>query len=567
MSRPLVLVGVVVVALATGERATATLAQHGSRTNGEKSHVVAGGGITALPASSEPPREKGNVRPALPPPVIPRGGGLFDLLFRNPEVLLGVRQSQSRSAETALQRAAATLLSRRVGIWLVRSRNAAPLIAVLDRLGLLTFVEPNRRFATFRYSDPLAQPAYSWHLYAVGADLETPPGPGFPLTIIDGGFDPTNLDFAGRPDTVVVRVGETPQPGEEPHETWVAATAAAATNGVGGEGLYPQARLRIFDVASLTEANIVSAFDAAINAGPSVINLSWGSPDFSWAIYQEIIAAFGTGSLVVASAGNSFDEGNPILYPASQPHVLTAAATDEQNAPAFFSSSNFAVDMAAPGVDIPIAVDPTQYLAVDGTSFSAPMVSAAAAWIQTVRRLQVTQLFDQLRWETRDIGEQGYDERTGYGLLNVSAALHNAAPPIDPQEPNDDINQIVANGIFKQSTPPINRPTDRLRRLTARLDVTEDPDDVYNVLVGPQRELQLTVAANTDVVLELWGSRARTVWTGKGGLIARSDNPGNTETVSWSNRTRRTQKLYAHVNISKGADRGAAAYTLTVRTT
>ena len=315
----------------------------------------------------------------------------------------------------------------------------------------------------------------------------------------------------------------------------------------------------------MTDANIVSAIDASIESGPSVINLSLGGPDVSYAMYEEIMAAFGTGSLVVAAAGNSFDEGNPLEYPACLPHVLTAAATNEQTQPAFFSSGNAAVDLAAPGVDIPVAVDQTHYAAVDGTSFSAPMVSAATSWVRTVRRLQVTQLYDLIRWNTHDIWEQGFDERTGFGLLDVSAALRNAPPPIDPQEPNDDIDQVKANGIFRQATPPIFRPADRVRRLRARLDATEDPDDVYNALVGPRRKLQVTVAADADVRVDLWASNATTVWKGNKGLIARSDRRGNSEAISVRNLSRRSQKAYVHVQVSPRALQATATYTLTIR--
>jgi hypothetical protein len=179
--------------------------------------------------------------------------------------------------------------------------------------------------------------------------------------------------------------------------------------------------------------------------------------------------------------------------------------------------------------------------------------------------LQVTQLFDQLRWSARDISDEGYDTRTGFGLLDVSAALHDAAPPIDPQEPNDDINQVKANGIFKTANPPIFRASDRVRRLTARLDTTEDPDDVYNVQTAPLRTQRVTVSANADVRLEFWDSRARSVLNGTKGLAApRSDRRGNTETILVRNHTRRTQKAYVHVEISPRAQVGDATYTLTI---
>jgi hypothetical protein len=193
------------------------------------------------------------------------------------------------------------------------------------------------------------------------------------------------------------------------------------------------------------------------------------------------------------------------------------------------------------------------------------MVAAAAAWVRTVRPMHVTQLFDLLRWNVRDIAEQGYDERTGFGLLSLPAVLSASLPAVDPREPNDDIDQVKANGLFVEASPPLNTPTAALRRVNARLDVTEDPHDVFNVLVGPGRRVTITATSDEDIVLDLWRSTARTVWTGSSGLLARSDSAA-IETVSWTNRTRRTQRLYSHIAMSEAAEAGSAEYSLTVRT-
>jgi len=63
----------------------------------------------------------------------------------------------------------------------------------------------------------------------------------------------------------------------------------------------------------------------------------------------------------------------------------------------------------------------------------------------------VTQLFDLLRWSARDIGEPGFDEATGWGLLDVPAALADPAPAIDPEEPNDDVDQVVPGRLFRNA--------------------------------------------------------------------------------------------------------------------
>jgi len=46
--------------------------------------------------------------------------------------------------------------------------------------------------------------------------------------------------------------------------------------------------------------------------------------------------AIHNGCLVVAAAGNTGLSGNPAIYPAAYPHVLTVGATDQNDAPAPF---------------------------------------------------------------------------------------------------------------------------------------------------------------------------------------------------------------------------------------
>ena len=208
----------------------------------------------------------------------------------------------------------------------------------------------------------------------------------------------------------------------------VASAAAAALNGVGAEGIYSGAALRSYDFDYATWESYVQGFVSALQAGPSVINMSFGGEEASRADYELMIAAFEAGSTLVAASGNEYAEGNPISYPAAYPHVLTVGATDQSGAPASFSSSGPHVDLAAPGVAIPVQDprDSNYYFPVDGTSFAAPIVSAAAAYAMTARPMEKTQLFDLVRWTARDTAAPNWDERTGYGIVDMPALL--AAP-------------------------------------------------------------------------------------------------------------------------------------------
>ena len=79
----------------------------------------------------------------------------------------------------------------------------------------------------------------------------------------------------------------------------------------------------------------------------------------------------------------------------------------------------------------------------DGTSFAAPIVSAAAAWVWTLRpTLSASQLAAAAREGARDIGPLGFDNATGCGHREHPGSLAAAAPPPDPGEPNDDIPEV-----------------------------------------------------------------------------------------------------------------------------
>ena len=182
----------------------------------------------------------------------------------------------------------------------------------------------------------------------------------------------------------------------------------------------------------------VAGINRAISDGASVINMSYGATAFCFAEYQQLQLATARGITLVAAAGNELAEGNPLLFPASLPHVLTVAAIGSDLAAPFFSSASAAVDLSAPGVGILTATPPRfdedgqadGYEAVTGTSFSAPMVAAAAAaWLRAAKpHLKVDQISSTLRSSARDLGRRGWDSATGYGLVSMTGALAKAAP-------------------------------------------------------------------------------------------------------------------------------------------
>ena len=304
------------------------------------------------------------------------------------------------------------------------------------------------------------------------ANQAVPPGPGKPLTVIDTGVDLAHEEFASRPSTIALNPQSTSAQFEE-HGTAVASVAAAPVNGLGVVGIYPQATLQIWDASpfgdGLTVGDVIQGLDAAIRRGPGVVNLSLGSPFRNPVLDAMIAVTVGSGTLVVAAAGNSRERGSPLEYPASLPHVLTVGALDQPAPPALFSSGSQHVDLAAPGVDIPVAV-PTTLPPADllrrtfnGTSFAAPLVSGAAAWVWTARpTLDVTQLFEVMRASAQDVSSPGYDSFSGFGRLDIPAALTVAAPRARPAgaERGRHVREVRTGscaGPRRRSPPPAGR--------------------------------------------------------------------------------------------------------------
>jgi hypothetical protein len=184
------------------------------------------------------------------------------------------------------------------------------------------------------------------------------------------------------------------------------------------------------------------------------------------------------------------------------------------------------MDLAAPGQDMVVAVptfwNPSGYQSLDGTSFSAPLVSGAAAAVWTARpTLSNTQLFEVIRRSAHRDGGRGWNRDTGYGILDVNAALARKEPSRDPQEPNEDVYLVKPNGLFKAGHPPLTSRARPRQTLAAHVEQADDAEDVYRAYLPAKGRLTVTVKPSANVNLEVWGRRTRTVL--ERGAAARRD--------------------------------------------
>jgi hypothetical protein len=430
--------------------------------------------------------------------------------------------------------------------------------------------------------DPLSVAPNDWRKVVADPAIDPPPvTPQSPLiALVDAAADTTHPEWTG--DANFTTLPGTPV--TNAHGTATASVAAAPANATGILGVWPGARALNVPLRTVpgTDGEIscdasAEAIGKAVDAGAAVINMSYGSVSQCTPEKIQIYYGIATGAIPVAAAGNEFQSGNPLEFPASLPHVITVAATDKTGKSASFSNANDAVDLSAPGVDILAAVPPTLdddgtpdgYELVSGTSFAAPMVSAAMAWIREARPdLAPDQAAQAVRLSARDVERKGWDPLTGFGVLDVGAALAIAKdrlPIHDPLEPNDNLAWVDGRAFGGKPTPAI-WSGGAAARFDALLDKEEDPVDVYRIVVGAHRSVRISAIPRFgDIELTIFRSSAFSI-NDASGRAARSRHAGakKTERVKVVNRGSRAHSYYVEVSPQGSSVYQDRAYSLRV---
>ena len=199
------------------------------------------------------------------------------------------------------------------------------------------------------------------------------------------GWDFVNYDRS-------VEAGETNAAGDTTgHATMVSGIAAATgNNGVGIAGVNWNSKilpLQVIDDDGYGNTLTLSrAIQYAVDQGVDVINLSLGSESNDLYLKAVIDQAIDAGVVIVASSGN--DSCSCIRYPANFPEVVSVGAVDQSGVKSSFSNSGANLDIVAPGENMRSAVwvngSTSTYVAgINGTSFSAPIVSGLLALAKT----------------------------------------------------------------------------------------------------------------------------------------------------------------------------------------
>ncbi|MEY2469935.1 MAG: thermitase [Actinomycetota bacterium] len=272
-----------------------------------------------------------------------------------------------------------------------------------------------------------------WYPALVGAPSawDRTQGGGVTIAILDSGIDAAHSDLAGK---VVGSVDFTDvHDGNGQHGTDVAGVAGASTNnGIGIAGLGFNANLLSIKVLDQDGTGltswVINGITEAVNRGAEIINLSLAGTTYEQPLQDAINFAYAHGVLVVAAAGNNDDEGSATTpkFPAAMDHVLSVAATMQNDTIATFSRRGPWVDIAAPGNGLVTTQVGGGYTIASGTSLSAPVVAGAAA-------LLIAQGFESSPDAiTAQLVRTAVPINDGVGgvirRLNVGAATAQAAP-------------------------------------------------------------------------------------------------------------------------------------------
>ena len=325
---------------------------------------------------------------------------------------------------------------------------------------------PSTNFTTTEY---LRSDGPSFHraitAYQAGAN-----GRGVTVGVIDSGITPNSHEFTGR---IHAQSGDVTGAGrplgdEDGHGTEVTRVLAAAKDDRDVHGIAYNATILALradqagtcttptsgdDSASCSFFNsaIAAGVNRAVDNGARVINISLGGAGgASTTLRAAINRATLAGVVIVVSAGNEGDELDPAFDPNSPSPfaqallangnglVIISTSVDDNDVISNFSnkagvSQNAVLSALGQGICCEYQND-TIYRFVEngktfvrvfnGTSFSAPQISGAAALLaQAFPNLTGAQIVNLLLSSARDAGAAGTDAIYGRGILDIGRAF------------------------------------------------------------------------------------------------------------------------------------------------
>ncbi len=236
------------------------------------------------------------------------------------------------------------------------------------------------------------------------------------------------------------------------HGTMVAGViGAVGNNGIGVTGINWNVQIMPLIALDRDGGSVEQAAKAiryAADNGADVINMSFGGAgwtnDYQAAYDEAIEYAFKKGVLLVAAAGNGdvvsgtgvnldINPNSPVCNNGDEDWVLGVGSVDSSNVISSFSDfGSSCIDVMAPGENV-LSLSPAGYSSyaipydlMDGTSFSAPIVSGIAALIKSrypsMTNVEIAKRIKDTATNIDDINGW-YAGRLGAGIVNAFAAV------------------------------------------------------------------------------------------------------------------------------------------------
>src|SRR4029450_13909268 len=172
------------------------------------------------------------------------------------------------------------------------------------------------------------------------------------------------------------------------------------------------------------DSDVIAGVIWAVDHGADVILMAFSTPGFSPALQEAIDYAWSRGVVLVAAAGNGATYAP--TFPAGDRGVMGVAATDQNDAQAFFSNEGEAVFIGAPGTDIQTTGSGDAYAVISGTSAAAAHVAGLAAFMKAVDPTLPNGVIVFRIASTAD--PAGTQPQPGNGPTNMPRALASPAP-------------------------------------------------------------------------------------------------------------------------------------------
>lgn len=306
-----------------------------------------------------------------------------------------------------------------------------------------------------------------WGLDAIDAPLAwdiTTGDQNVIIAIVDTGVESSHEDLAGKLITGTNTISgavATDTEDDNGHGTFTAGIAAASTNNsIGIAGVSWNSKImpvKVIDSSGEgSEADAAEGIIWAADHGANIINMSFGGYDNVPAEKAAIDYAYSKGCILIAASGN--DGSTDDFYPACYDNVLSVGASDEENKRCTSSDwgsggSNYGsyLDVIAPGNNIVSTTNEDSglwgpYTINSGTSAAAPLVSGIAALVLSKYPTWTNdQVMTQIKMNCTDVSPVGWDQETGWGVVNAYNALVN--PPLTSSKIGDLNNMTIGKTV------------------------------------------------------------------------------------------------------------------------